>query len=621
MLRSILTGRFEPDGQGPEQVEVSPSMRPRPLADGLATPTDTGINRGAAESDPASTSPKADCAVEGDASGPHRAHSPASASSPAPLSSSSTILPGGTQLSSVDSGRHRFFRSLAQIGRQVAGGLAYAHARGIVHRDIKPSNLLLDTEGVVWITDFGLAKGEDDGLTHTGDVLGTLRYMAPERFRGEGDARADVYALGLTLYELLTLRAGIRLVGPAQADRADQDRGAAEAAGRRCANSAGPGDDRLEGDREGPQGAVPVGRGDGRRPPAVPGRRADPRPSGRRRGAVLAVGPAQSGDRHAGRRAHGGPGRWCPIVSTDRRRAAGFAAAPRNGDGRHARQQPNRADRETGDRERQRSAPRRGAEGRSDRAAEPGRPRGRSRAAESLLRADAPGPAGVAGTPRLAAPARVARQLALPRAIRPTAAAGSGSTSTRSLTRTCEPSTESRGIDQYRDRGVARCQPATRRGHADGLIRIWDVDRERTTLISARTCACGSDWGAPGGSRGARTATAGRGLSRRDGSCLGDRLRTGTPGSSRAQVSESSPWLSAPTVRRVAAWGWDGTIKIWDAGTGRLTDEVTHPGDACAGAWSPDDKLLASGHDDGTVTISGTHAGDKIVTLRGHVRL
>ena len=80
--------------------------------------------------------------------------------------------------------------------------------RGIVHRDIKPSNLLLDTEGVVWITDFGLAKGDDEGLTQSGDILGTIRYMAPERFRGEGDARADVYALGLTLYELLTLQSG-----------------------------------------------------------------------------------------------------------------------------------------------------------------------------------------------------------------------------------------------------------------------------------------------------------------------------------------------------------------------------------------------------------------------------
>ncbi len=121
--------------------------------------------------------------------------------------SSSAVLPGGTALSSVDSSGRRqpYFRSVAEIGRQAAQALAYAHSRGIVHRDIKPSNLLLDTAGVVWITDFGLAKAEEDNLTATGDILGTLRYMAPERFRGEGDPRADVYGLGLTLYELLTL--------------------------------------------------------------------------------------------------------------------------------------------------------------------------------------------------------------------------------------------------------------------------------------------------------------------------------------------------------------------------------------------------------------------------------
>jgi WD40 repeat protein/tRNA A-37 threonylcarbamoyl transferase component Bud32 len=127
--------------------------------------------------------------------------------------SSSAVLPGGTAVSMVGSSTRGqpFFRSVAQIGRQAAQGLAYAHSRGIVHRDIKPSNLLLDTAGVVWITDFGLAKGENDDLTATGDILGTFRYMAPERFRGEGDARADIYALGLTLYELLTLRPAFEL--------------------------------------------------------------------------------------------------------------------------------------------------------------------------------------------------------------------------------------------------------------------------------------------------------------------------------------------------------------------------------------------------------------------------
>jgi WD40 repeat protein len=129
---------------------------------------------------------------------------------PTAASGPSTVLPGGSQVSmALLSGRRApFFRSVAQIGRQAAQGLAYAHASGIVHRDIKPSNLLLDHAGVVWIADFGLAKVDDEGLTHTGDILGTLRFMAPERFRGEGDARADVYALGLTLYELLTLRPG-----------------------------------------------------------------------------------------------------------------------------------------------------------------------------------------------------------------------------------------------------------------------------------------------------------------------------------------------------------------------------------------------------------------------------
>ncbi len=135
---------------------------------------------------------------------------PARDATSAHRSAGSATLPGGSQTSTAQlSGRRApFFRGVAQIGRQAAQGLAYAHASGIVHRDIKPSNLLLDHAGVVWITDFGLAKGEDEGLSHTGDLLGTLRYMAPERFRGEGDARADVYALGLTLYELLTLRPG-----------------------------------------------------------------------------------------------------------------------------------------------------------------------------------------------------------------------------------------------------------------------------------------------------------------------------------------------------------------------------------------------------------------------------
>jgi non-specific serine/threonine protein kinase/serine/threonine-protein kinase len=96
---------------------------------------------------------------------------------------------------------------VALVGVQVAEALDYAHRQGTLHRDIKPSNLLLDGQGTVWITDFGLAKAADSAdLTHTGDIVGTVRYMAPERFEGHCDARSDVYALGLTLYELLARR-------------------------------------------------------------------------------------------------------------------------------------------------------------------------------------------------------------------------------------------------------------------------------------------------------------------------------------------------------------------------------------------------------------------------------
>jgi WD40 repeat protein len=96
---------------------------------------------------------------------------------------------------------------VARIGVQVAEALEQAHGQGILHRDIKPSNLLLDTHGTVWVTDFGLAKAADsDHLTQSGDIVGTLRYMAPERFNGQADPRSDLYGLGVTLYELLTLR-------------------------------------------------------------------------------------------------------------------------------------------------------------------------------------------------------------------------------------------------------------------------------------------------------------------------------------------------------------------------------------------------------------------------------
>jgi eukaryotic-like serine/threonine-protein kinase len=115
---------------------------------------------------------------------------------------------------SAPSSRSReFFRTVATLGIQAAEALDHAHKVGIVHRDIKPANLLLDIHGNLWVTDFGLARLSDDaGLTITGDLLGTLRYMSPEQAlakRGYLDHRTDIYSLGTTLYELLTLRPAI----------------------------------------------------------------------------------------------------------------------------------------------------------------------------------------------------------------------------------------------------------------------------------------------------------------------------------------------------------------------------------------------------------------------------
>lgn len=99
-----------------------------------------------------------------------------------------------------------YWQSVARVGMQVAEALSHSHSHGVVHRDIKPSNLLLDNKGRVWVTDFGLAKHEAaEALTTSGGLVGTLRYMAPEQFDGEADARSDVHSLGLTLYEFLVL--------------------------------------------------------------------------------------------------------------------------------------------------------------------------------------------------------------------------------------------------------------------------------------------------------------------------------------------------------------------------------------------------------------------------------
>ena len=182
-----------------QQAQTGHSVRQRAAAD-IAHSLATGrfaVETGTATSPVGNTA----SATWTGATLPHASASPHHADSTV---SSMTSISGGSTLTETD---RRFAQGVARIGVQVAEALAYAHGQGVLHRDIKPSNLLLDRDGNVWVADFGLAKatGTDD-LTHTGDIVGTVRYMAPERFHGESDARSDLYALGLTLYEMLALR-------------------------------------------------------------------------------------------------------------------------------------------------------------------------------------------------------------------------------------------------------------------------------------------------------------------------------------------------------------------------------------------------------------------------------
>ena len=95
---------------------------------------------------------------------------------------------------------------VADLGVQIADAIAYAHDSGVLHRDIKPANIIVESDGLAQITDFGLATTIDNERTRSRALSGSLRYLAPERLKGVSDQRSDVYSIGLTLYEMLVGR-------------------------------------------------------------------------------------------------------------------------------------------------------------------------------------------------------------------------------------------------------------------------------------------------------------------------------------------------------------------------------------------------------------------------------
>ncbi|MGO9470679.1 MAG: protein kinase domain-containing protein [Isosphaeraceae bacterium] len=186
VTHGLLTGQFAKGGGEALELEPTPHPVTEPITPRMRVATamshDLGFELGRTQA-PAPSSARDEARTPAD---------------PAPGSSSSSL---------AGQGDDHYHREVARLGAQVADALAYAHKRGVLHRDIKPSNLLLDAVGNVWVTDFGLAKFEDaEDLSQSQDLVGTMRYMAPERFRGVSDRRCDIYALGATLYELLTLR-------------------------------------------------------------------------------------------------------------------------------------------------------------------------------------------------------------------------------------------------------------------------------------------------------------------------------------------------------------------------------------------------------------------------------
>lgn len=534
------------------------------------------------------------------------------------VSSSSLTLPASGTGSKAASKKQTYWQSVANIGRQVADALEYAHKQGTLHRDIKPSNLLLDLRGTAWVTDFGLAKVAqspgDDNLTHTGDVLGTLRYMPPEAFEGKSDARGDVYSLGMTMYELLALRPAF-----SEKDRHKLIKHVTQ----------GEPTPLQKVNRETPRDLVTIIHKAIDREPSRRYASAEDLASDLQRflddEPILARRQTQL-ERYW-RWARHNPGiavlggvltAVLVLVAVASLLAAGHFNRLRLNEAKSA--------------ESERDARREAELSQQAEALE------RQQAEESKVSA-------LAALKEADNQREITQQnlyfaqmhLAL-QAWREHRGLGH----MRELLATWLPKSESpdrRGWEWFyvnslpyqnlrtlTDSGSSNgpCTVAWHvgskrlaEGTAEGLIRIWDVDREQTTRILQAPAPFVPWWGgrwlclSPDGAKLA--AGGGNGAVRIWETSCGRKLQD-----LRGQRSAILSVAFSSDSARLAVFAFDGTIEIWDANTGQMTAKVAHPGNVSAGAWSPDDQFLACGHANGTVTISGTQKDAKIVTLQAH---